>query len=155
MVEPEPNRRLPVPVRTGSKPAVQVPKTGFWPCHPPPTYFDNIHFSVPSQKFELLGDSKEYLTTYTFGTHTAKHTFCKCKFCGITSFYISRSSPDRVSVAFRCVDSGILTDVEIKQHDGKNWEKSQNTMVRTGKNRRIRQVPLRVRRQQQKCNCHD
>ncbi|KAL5810079.1 hypothetical protein ACOSQ4_026647 [Xanthoceras sorbifolium] len=48
----------------------------------------NIHFSVPSERFELLGVSKEFLTTYAFGTHTAKHTFCKV--CGITSFYISR-----------------------------------------------------------------
>ncbi|XP_048229726.1 centromere protein V isoform X3 [Ricinus communis] len=37
----------------------------------------NIHFIVPSERFELLGDSKQNLTTYTFGTHTAKHTFCK------------------------------------------------------------------------------
>ncbi|KAJ6735181.1 MSS4-LIKE PROTEIN-RELATED [Salix purpurea] len=35
----------------------------------------NTHFIVPSGMFELLGDSKECLTTYTFGTHTAKHTF--------------------------------------------------------------------------------
>ncbi|MBA0797152.1 hypothetical protein Gohar_007874, partial [Gossypium harknessii] len=25
----------------------------------------------------LLGDSEEFITTYTFGTHPAKHTFCK------------------------------------------------------------------------------
>jgi len=84
----------------------------------------NTHFIVPSEKFELLGDSKEFLTTYTFGTHTAKHTFCK--FCGITSFYIPRSNPDGVAVTFRCVDPGTLTHVEIKHYDGRNWESSYN-----------------------------
>jgi len=84
----------------------------------------NIQFIVPSEKFELLGDSKEFLTTYTFGTHTAKHTFCK--FCGITSFYVPRSHPDGVSITYRCVDPGTLTHVEIKHFDGQNWERSYN-----------------------------
>ncbi|XP_034706068.1 centromere protein V isoform X1 [Vitis riparia] len=84
----------------------------------------NTHFIVPAEKFELLGDSKEFLTTYTFGTHTAKHTFCKI--CGITSFYIPRSNQDGVAVTFMCVDPGTLTHVEIKNFDGKNWENSYN-----------------------------
>lgn len=84
----------------------------------------NTHFIVPSERFELLGDSKQFITTYTFGTHTAKHTFCKV--CGITSFYTPRSNPDGVSVTFRCVDPGTLTHVEIKQFDGQNWEDSYN-----------------------------
>ncbi|KAJ9172956.1 hypothetical protein P3X46_016141 [Hevea brasiliensis] len=84
----------------------------------------HIHFIVPSERFELLGDSKQYLTTYTFGTHMAKHTFCKV--CGITSFYTPRSNPDGVAVTFRCVDPGTLTHVEIKYYDGQNWERSYN-----------------------------
>ncbi|KAF8389949.1 hypothetical protein HHK36_024469 [Tetracentron sinense] len=72
--------------------------------------------------FELVGESKQFLTTYTFGTHTAKHTFCKV--CGITSFYMPRSNPDGVAVSFRCVDPGTLTHVEIKHFDGRNWESS-------------------------------
>lgn len=82
----------------------------------------NIHFIVPSDRFELQGDSKEFLTTYTFGTHTAKHTFCKV--CGITSFYIPRSNPDGVAVTFRCVDPGTLSVVKINQFDGTEWESS-------------------------------
>jgi len=82
----------------------------------------NISFIIPSEKFELLGDSKEFLTTYTFGTHTAKHTFSKV--CGITSFFIARSNPDDVAVTFKCVDPGTLNDVEIKHYDGINWESS-------------------------------
>lgn len=82
----------------------------------------NTHFIVPSSKFKLLGDSERFITTYTFGTHTAKHTFCRV--CGITSFYIPRSNPDGVAVTFRCVDPGTLSHVEIRHFDGRNWESS-------------------------------
>lgn len=86
----------------------------------------NVHFSVPSERFELLGDSKEFLTTYTFGTHTAKHTFCKV--FGITSFYI----PDQIRIELQ-LHSGAwireLSHVEIKHYDGRNWESS---YVQTG-----------------------
>ncbi|XP_060186427.1 uncharacterized protein LOC132615848 [Lycium barbarum] len=76
------------------------------------------NFVVSLERFELLGDSKEFLTTYTFGTHTAKHTFCKV--CGITSFFIPRLNPDGVSVTLWCVDPGTLKHVEIKCFDGQN-----------------------------------
>ncbi|OAY66130.1 Centromere protein V [Ananas comosus] len=82
----------------------------------------NIHFIVPFSKFKLLGDSEQSLTTYTFGTHTAKHKFCKI--CGITSFYIPRSNPDGIAVTVNCVDSGTLKHVEIRRFDGRNWESS-------------------------------
>ncbi|KAL7257787.1 hypothetical protein ACSBR1_003991 [Camellia fascicularis] len=99
-----------------------------WQCNCSDCFMrGNTHFSVPLEKFELLGDSKQFLTTYTFGTHTAKHTFCKV--CGITSFYTSRSNPDGVAVTFRCVDPGTLTHVEIKHFDGRNWEKSYHIHV--------------------------
>ncbi|KAL8046975.1 hypothetical protein ABFX02_08G208800 [Erythranthe guttata] len=80
----------------------------------------NIHFVVPSSDFELDEDSRKFLTTYTFGTHTAKHIFCNV--CGITSFYIPRSNPDGVAVTFSCVDRGTLKHVEIRQFDGQDWE---------------------------------
>lgn len=82
----------------------------------------NTHFIVPLERFKLLGDSKNFISTYTFGTHTAKHTFCKV--CGITSFYHPRSNPDGVAITFKCVDPGTLTHVEIRQFDGSNWEAS-------------------------------
>lgn len=84
----------------------------------------NTHFIVPSGRFELLGNSEQFLTTYSFGTHTAKHTFCKV--CGITSFYYPRSNPDGVAITYKCVDPGTLTYVEVKYFDGKNWENSYN-----------------------------
>lgn len=44
-----------------------------------------IVFSFPPQ-------GSDNLTTYTFNTHAAKHTFCKT--CGVQSFYTPRSNPD-------------------------------------------------------------
>ncbi|KAG8056672.1 hypothetical protein GUJ93_ZPchr0002g23648 [Zizania palustris] len=61
-----------------------------------------------------------FITTYTFGTHTAKHTFCKV--CGITSFYRPRSNPDGVAITVACVDPGTLAHVEYRHADGRNWE---------------------------------
>ena len=81
----------------------------------------NTHFVVPFERFELLGDSKDFITTYTFGTHSAKHIFCKV--CGITSFYIPRLNSG-VAITYTCVDQGTLSHVEIKHYDGVNWEKS-------------------------------
>ncbi|OWM64374.1 centromere protein V [Punica granatum] len=85
----------------------------------------NTHFIVPSRDFKLSPDSQQFLTTYTFGTHTAKHTFCKI--CGITSFYTPRSNPDGVAITFRCVDPGTLVHVEIRPYDGIDWESSHSS----------------------------
>ncbi|KAI3910081.1 hypothetical protein MKW92_015047 [Papaver armeniacum] len=82
----------------------------------------NTHFIVPSTQFKLIGDSEKFITTYTFGTHTAKHTFCKI--CGITSFYTPRSNPDGIAVTINCVDPGTVTHVEVKPFDGRNWDRS-------------------------------
>lgn len=51
----------------------------------------NIHFIVPNHHFKLTKGSDK-LTTYTFNTHQAKHTFCSI--CGVQSFYTPRSNPD-------------------------------------------------------------
>ncbi|KAI3909542.1 hypothetical protein MKW98_013959 [Papaver atlanticum] len=81
----------------------------------------NINFTIPSKNFKLLETSQDFITTYTFGTHTAKHTFCKV--CGITSFYVPRFDPDGVALIVNCVDPGTLKHIEVKHVDGKNWEK--------------------------------
>ena len=80
----------------------------------------NVHFIVPKEDFELEESSKEFLTEYTFNTHTAKHLFCKV--CGITSFYIPRSNQDGFAVTVNCIDPGTITNVEVKTYDGVNWE---------------------------------
>jgi len=65
----------------------------------------------------------EKLTTYTFGTHTAKHMFCRV--CGITPFYIPRSNPDGYGVTLDCLDLDPRpARILMKVFDGRNWEKA-------------------------------
>ncbi len=77
-----------------------------------------LHLIVPASKFKLLS-GEDALTTYTFNTRVAKHTFCNV--CGIKSFYVPRSNPDGFSVNLRCLDNkpGM---VHIAAFDGQNWE---------------------------------
>ena len=62
------------------------------------------------------------LTTYTFNTHKAKHTFCSK--CGVQSFYTPRSNPDGKGVAIHCLDEGTVERAKIASFDGVNWEES-------------------------------
>ena len=78
-----------------------------------------IHLMVPEARFRLL-TSPSKITTYTFGTHTAKHTFCSR--CGIHAFYTPRSHPDHVDVNARCLDGIDVSALKIEKFDGKNWE---------------------------------
>ena len=78
-----------------------------------------LHLIVPLSKFKLLS-GKDSLSTYTFGTGVAKHTFCK--YCGVKPFYTPRSNPDGVDVNVNCLDT-IAKDVNITDFDGQNWEK--------------------------------
>jgi hypothetical protein len=77
-----------------------------------------LHLIVPASKFRLLKGA-DCLTTYTFDTGEAKHTFCKI--CGIKSFYIPRSNPDGYDVNIRCLDPQ-PEKIHISHFDGKNWE---------------------------------
>ena len=78
-----------------------------------------LHLIVDQSDFELLGDA-DSITTYTFGTHTAKHYFCRQ--CGIHSYYVPRSHPDRVDVNVRCLDGVEPSDFRFFEFDGQNWE---------------------------------
>ena len=81
-----------------------------------------LHLIVSSERFTLLQGAEE-LTTYTFNTGVAKHTFCRS--CGIHSFYTPRSHPDGFSVNLRCLDGeDILSRLEIVPFDGANWEQN-------------------------------
>jgi hypothetical protein len=66
------------------------------------------------------------LTTYTFNTGVAKHTFCS--HCGVKSFYIPRSHPDGVSVNARCIDSGTVESMSITPFDGRHWESARSSL---------------------------
>ncbi|HAG80725.1 MAG TPA: aldehyde-activating protein [Cyanobacteria bacterium UBA12227] len=80
-----------------------------------------LHLIVPSEQFTLLSGA-DSLTTYTFNTHTAKHTFCRI--CGIHPFYRPRSHPNGIDVNVRCLDGNVLSQFQIVPFDGANWEEN-------------------------------
>ncbi|WP_107668639.1 GFA family protein [Cyanothece sp. BG0011] len=80
-----------------------------------------IHLLVPPENFTLI-KGEQMLTTYTFNSHTAQHTFCSI--CGIHSFYHPRSHPGWFDVNVNCLDQVTRSDFEIKSFDGQNWEKN-------------------------------
>jgi len=80
-------------------------------------------------------EQHEYISTYTFGSKVAKHTFCKI--CGVQAFYHPRSNPDGVAVTLDCLIPGALKvdtrqeglvqpdsacTSEVRCFDGQNWE---------------------------------
>jgi hypothetical protein len=78
-----------------------------------------LHLIVPKSKFRLV-KGEESITTYTFNTGVAKHTFCRT--CGIKSFYVPRSNPDGVDVNVRCLDEP-PREMTIEPFDGRDWER--------------------------------
>ena len=78
-----------------------------------------LHLIVPPKNFTLL-QGQEFLSTYTFNTGIAKHTFCRV--CGVHSFYRPRSHPEWVDVNIRCLDEDFSSKFEIEPFDGSNWE---------------------------------
>jgi hypothetical protein len=79
-----------------------------------------IHIIVPESRFRLTAGD-EAITTYTFNTGVAKHTFCSV--CGVKAFYRPRSNPDGWSVNGRCLDAaGSPEIVLVEPFDGRNWE---------------------------------
>ncbi|XP_009991501.1 PREDICTED: centromere protein V [Chaetura pelagica] len=81
----------------------------------------NRHFIVPASRFKLLKGA-DNLTTYTFNTHRAQHTFCKT--CGVQSFYTPRSNPDGYGIAPHCLDDGTVQTIVTEDINGKEWEKA-------------------------------
>jgi len=80
-----------------------------------------LHLIVPPERFELLR-GREELTTYTFNTGVAKHSFCR--HCGIHPFYVPRSDPDKIDVNARCLDGVDPDALPLVEFDGRNWEAS-------------------------------
>ena len=79
-----------------------------------------LHLILPLEQFKLLSGDKE-LTTYSFNSKVAKHTFCRV--CGIKPFYIPRSNPDGIDINLRCLDTQPEA-IKIIQFDGQNWEQN-------------------------------
>ena len=84
-----------------------------------------LHLIVPADRFVLVS-GRDDLTTYSFNTGVAKHTFCSQ--CGVKSFYIPRSHPEGVSINARCIDSDTVASLSVKPFDGRNWEASRSTL---------------------------
>jgi hypothetical protein len=77
-----------------------------------------LHLILPLSKFRLLSGENS-ISTYTFNTGLAKHTFCK--HCGIKPFYTPRSNLDGIDININCLDT--RPDViNITNFDGQNWE---------------------------------
>lgn len=79
-----------------------------------------LHLIVPKTRFRLL-KGHDAITTYTFNTGVARHTFCRI--CGIKPFYTPRSNPDGVDVNVRCLDTKPVSMTTVP-FDGQNWEQS-------------------------------
>jgi hypothetical protein len=87
-----------------------------------------LHLILPLKKFRLLS-GKERITTYTFNTGVAKHTFCSV--CGIKPFYIPRSNPDGIDINVRCLDE--TPSMTIEPFDGVNWEQHAHKVAHLSK----------------------
>jgi hypothetical protein len=85
-----------------------------------------LHWIVPRESFALLS-GEDALTTYTFNTGVAQHRFCR--HCGIHSFYVPRSDPDKIDVNVRCLDGVDARQLPISPFDGQNWEASMTGAV--------------------------
>ncbi|PCH60499.1 MAG: aldehyde-activating protein [SAR86 cluster bacterium] len=88
-----------------------------------------LHLIVPKSKFNLVSDDSG-ITTYTWGTGTAKHLFCST--CGIKPFYIPRSNPDGYDVNVRCLEPQ-PEELNIQAFDGRNWEKHAHKLAHLSK----------------------
>ena len=80
-----------------------------------------LHLIVPRDRFRVLAGEAE-LATYQFGTMTARHL--SCRHCGVASFYVPRSHPDRIDVNVRCLEGVDLATLTPQPFDGRRWEAS-------------------------------
>jgi hypothetical protein len=87
-----------------------------------------LHLIVPTGQFELVSGADD-LSTYTFNTGVAKHHFCR--HCGIHSFYVPRSDPDKIDVNARCLDGVDAAGLAVVAFDGQNWETAMAARARS------------------------
>lgn len=78
-----------------------------------------LHLIVEPEHF-TLDQGNEAMATYTFGSHTARHRFCRT--CGVHPFYRPRSHPNAYDINVRCLDEDILHRVPVEVFDGQEWE---------------------------------
>jgi hypothetical protein len=88
-----------------------------------------VHMVVTRERFHLLR-GEDAISSYTFGTGVAKHTFCR--HCGIHSFYTPRTAPDGFSVNVRCLDGVDVDSVKPRLFDGRHWEEAMRARQESG-----------------------
>lgn len=84
-----------------------------------------LHLILPLARFRLVA-GEDVITTYTFNTGVAKHTFCRV--CGVKPFYTPRSNPDGIDINVNCLDTP-PAELTIVEFDGRNWERNAHTLV--------------------------
>lgn len=84
-----------------------------------------LHLIVEPEQFHLLSPA-DAVALYQFNTKTAKHYFCPV--CGIHSYYIPRSHPNKIDINVRCLEGVDLQSLVIQPFNGREWEKSQHTL---------------------------
>ena len=84
-----------------------------------------LHLIVEPEQFRLL-TPEAALALYQFNTKTAKHYFCPV--CGVCSYYVPRSHPDKIDVNVRCLEGIALEELSIVPFNGREWEKSRHTL---------------------------
>ena len=74
---------------------------------------------VPSSQF-TLEKGADQLTSYHFNRKHIDHNFCKT--CGIKSFArgLRPDGTEMIAVNVRCLDDIDLTELDVKQFDGKS-----------------------------------
>ena len=82
-----------------------------------------LHHRVRPENFRLLS-GEAHLATYQFGSHVAKHHFCKV--CGIHAFTRPRAAPELYTVNVRALDDFDLQreNPAVVRFDGQHWEES-------------------------------
>ncbi len=80
-----------------------------------------LHLIVAPEDFRLL-QGEDDLREYRFNTGTAVHKFCAT--CGIHSFYVPRSHPDKIDVNARCIDGVDIAELTVERFDGTDWEEN-------------------------------
>jgi hypothetical protein len=81
-----------------------------------------LHIYVPPERFRLHAGSEAALTTYSWGTGTARHQFCK--HCGISAFRRPRSDPHVYDVNVRCLEGLDVDSLPVDRFDGQDWERA-------------------------------
>jgi hypothetical protein len=84
-----------------------------------------LHLIIEPEQFRLF-TPVEAVTLYQFNTKTAKHYFCPV--CGIHSYYIPRSHPNKIDVNVRCLEGIDIQSLTITPFNGREWEKSRHTL---------------------------